>query len=191
MNTPAPPASGLLWLWRHPVALGASGRCIGHTDLPVDPRKAKRLAHRIRRMARQHALPRRVHVSPLCRARAVGRWLARWGWHCQVDARLAECNFGSWEGRTWAEIAWHEVAAWEADLLRHRPGQGECLHGVMLRARSWAESASRDGQAVLAVTHGGVISALGLRVSDASSVDASTWPAACRHGSLTRLSVQR
>ena len=50
-----------LWCWRHPPARGASGRCIGRTDLRVDPRKAKRLAHRIRRNARQHAL---LHVPP-------------------------------------------------------------------------------------------------------------------------------
>ena len=42
-----------LSVWRHPQPVGAAGRCIGHTDLPVDARKAKRLAHRIRQAARQ------------------------------------------------------------------------------------------------------------------------------------------
>ncbi len=191
MTNPRPTdTSAALWLWRHPAAQGARGRCIGRTDLAVDPRKAKRLAHRIRHTARREALPQRVHVSPLRRARAVGRWLSRWGWHCQVDARLAECDFGSWDGRPWAEIAWHEVTAWEADLLHHRPGAGEPLHQVMARARAWALSAASDGQLVLAVTHGGVISALRLQLAHAAAMCASTWPAAPRHGSLTRLTLQ-
>ena len=45
-------ADAAVVVWRHPKPIGAAGRCIGHTDLPVDPRKAKRLAHRIRRYAR-------------------------------------------------------------------------------------------------------------------------------------------
>ena len=33
-----------VWLWRHPRPTGHEGRCIGRTDVPVDPRKARRLA---------------------------------------------------------------------------------------------------------------------------------------------------
>ena len=84
----AEPAASVLLAWRHPKARGAAGRCIGQTDLAVDPRKAKRLAHRIRTLARRERLPRVVTVSALRRARDVGRWLARWGWRVQVDARV-------------------------------------------------------------------------------------------------------
>ena len=42
-----------LWAWRHPRPHGVAGRCIGHTDVAVDPRKAKRLAHRIRQHVRR------------------------------------------------------------------------------------------------------------------------------------------
>ena len=61
-----------LYAWRHPRAIGAEGRCIGRTDLHVDPRRAKRLAHRIRALARRQRLPRIVITSPLQRSRAVG-----------------------------------------------------------------------------------------------------------------------
>ena len=33
-----------LHIWRHPKPVGAAGLCLGRTDLPVDPRKARRLA---------------------------------------------------------------------------------------------------------------------------------------------------
>ena len=74
-----------LYVFRHPKARGAAGRCIGHTDLPVDPRKAKNLAHRIRTLQRRAGLPRAVCTSDLQRAAAVGRWLRRWGWVHRVD----------------------------------------------------------------------------------------------------------
>ncbi|WP_439112103.1 histidine phosphatase family protein, partial [Klebsiella variicola] len=73
------------------------------TDLPVDRRKAKRLAHRIRAHARRHGLARVVVTSPRARAADVGRWLRRWGFRWQMDSGLAEMDFGAWDGRHWSE----------------------------------------------------------------------------------------
>ena len=123
--------------WRHPRARGATGRCIGKTDLPVDPRKAKRLAHRIRAVVRREELPRLVTVSALRRARDVGRWLARWGWRVHVDARLNELDFGAWDGLLCGAIAWSDVQAWQDDLLNHAPGGGESLAALAARVRSF------------------------------------------------------
>ncbi len=186
-----------LWCWRHPRAVGAAARCIGSTDLAVDRRRAKRLAHRIRAAARAQGLPREVSVSPLRRSLAVGRWLRRWGWRLVVDARLREMDFGRWDGRLWEQIAWDEVQAWQADLLRHRPGGGESLLALAQRVQAFV--AAQRG-AVLVVTHGGWINALrqlpveataaagdALDALDAvDSVDAARWPAAPPHGTLTR-----
>jgi len=116
-----------LHIWRHPKPVGAAGRCLGRTDLPVDPRKARRLAHRIRQHARCHGLPREILTSPLRRGRDVGRWLRRWGWTHRIEPGLIELDFGTWDGRPWREIAWAEVAAWEADFAGHAPGGGESL----------------------------------------------------------------
>ena len=91
-------------IWRHPRAQGAEGRCIGRTDLPVDRRKAKRLAHRIRRWARQHGAARVVLTSSLQRATSVGRCLASWGWQHHIDPRLNEMDFGGWDGLRWDSI---------------------------------------------------------------------------------------
>ena len=185
-----------LWCWRHPPARGAAGRCIGRTDLAVDPRKAKRLAHRIRAAARRHDLPRAVWVSPLQRAHAVGRWLQRWGWRLQVDARLCEVDFGNWDGRAWCEVPWAEVEAWQDDLLHHAPGAGESLLQVAARVRSFVGELNAGPH--LLVSHGGWINAM-LHVPDVLHLlqappgllhlPASAWPAPPRHGSLTR--VQR
>jgi alpha-ribazole phosphatase len=129
----SPQAELTLHLWRHPRAAGAAGRCIGITDLPVDPRKAKRLAHRIRQQARRQGWPREVHSSPLQRCAHVGRILRSWGWRHHVHPDWRELDFGAWEGRRWTDIARTEVDAWAADFARHAPGQGESLQAMTQR----------------------------------------------------------
>lgn len=173
-----------LWCWRHPRAQEQAGCFIGRTDLPVDPRKTKRLAHRIRTCVRQHGLPRHVWTSPLQRSREVGRWLRRWGFQVTADARLAEMDFGAWDGRPWADIPWSEVQAWEADLLHHRPGGGESLAQLAARVQSWLQAG--DGQPRLAVTHGGWINAWLHLKPGSPAPDAARWPAAPPHGTLIR-----
>jgi alpha-ribazole phosphatase len=173
-----------LLAWRHPKARGAAGRCIGQTDLPVDPRKARRLAHRIRAVARREGLPREVTVSALRRARDVGRWLARWGWQVRVDARLNELDFGAWDGRPWSEIAWADVQAWQDDLLHHAPGGGESLATLAARVHSFL---AEPAPAVrLVVTHGGWLSAWLHVPAGAWALAAVDWPPAPPHRGLAR-----
>ena len=178
-------ASALLWCWRHPKAQAAAGRCTGRTDLALDPRKAKSLAHRIRRTARQHGLPRVVWVSTLRRAADVAVWLRHWGWQVHSDARLCEMDFGSWEGRPWTDIAWAEVQAWQADLLHHAPGGGESLAQLAQRVQAFVGEAQAAGTPRLLVTHGGWLNVWLHVPADCSAIDAATWPAAPRHGSLS------
>ncbi len=143
-------------IWRHPKPIGAQGRCIGsRTDLPTDPRKAKRLAHRIRQLARRQALPRSVVTSPLRRAAAVGRWLRRWGFAWVVDAALAEIDFGQWDGLHWADIPRNRFDAWMNDFSGFDFEGGEPLGQLLARASAWAPPPG----CALAVGHAGWIQA--------------------------------
>ena len=186
--TSAPAPHVELWIWRHPRARGASGRCIGRTDLAVDPRKARRLAGRIRAAARRHGLPREIWTSPLRRAADVGRILRRWGWIHRVDARLAELDFGRWDGRPWSAIAAAEVAAWEADFVHHAPGGGESQAALRARiARFAAERAAGAAPAravVLLVSHAGWINAA---TASHACADAARWPAPVATMALCRV----
>jgi alpha-ribazole phosphatase len=169
-------ATAVIHAWRHPKPIGAEGRCIGaRTDLPVDPRKAKRLAHRIRDQVRREGLPREVTTSPLRRCRDVARWLQRFGFRCTVDARLIEADFGTWDGRRWNDIACEEIDAWAADLDAYRPGgDGESVRE--LRAR--VVDVLRGSPPALLITHGGWISTASWieRAGPAVAADASRWP---------------
>jgi len=170
-----------LVLWRHPRAEGASGRCIGRTDLRVDPRRAKRLAHRVRSAARREGWPAVIHTSDLQRSAAVGRWLRCWGWTHRIDPRLSELDFGRWDGRAWQDIPHEEVAAWEADFARHAPGGAESLEGLLARVRSFIADCA-VAPTVLAITHGGVMQALAWQATQ-------PWQAAPPHGTRVEVNV--
>ncbi len=137
-------------VWRHPKPIGHRGRCIGcRSDLAVDARKAKRLAHRIRARARREGLAPHLACSPARRCRAVGAWLRRWGWQVSVDTSLAEVDFGDWDGRSWMAIGREAVEAWCADFLQHRPPGGESLADLLQRVQAARPAAA------LCLGHGG------------------------------------
>ena len=74
---------------------------------------------------------------------------------------LAECDFGSWGGRTLAEVSKSEPVAAEAWMTDPdaTPHGGESLSGLLARVGGWmTDEVTRDGR-VIAVTHGGVIKA--------------------------------
>lgn len=169
-----------LIVWRHPRPVGSQGRCIGQVDLPVDRRKAKRLAHRIRRHVRRSAWPRVVVTSPLSRSAAVGRWLARWGFEHRVDARLRELDFGCWEGRCWADIDAGEISAWTDDFADHAPGGGESVRQLMARCQSFL--ADRVDKPLCVVGHAGWINAARwVAAGDTQPRSAAEWPVAVRY----------
>lgn len=178
----------VLWWWRHPRCEAAAGLCLGRFDVPVDPRRAKRLAHRVRNTARRESLPREVWTSPLARSLAVGRWLRRWGWRHRVDDRLLELDFGRWEGRRWTDIPREEVAAWEAAFADHAPGAGESLRDLQSRVQSFIDD-HRHAPHLLVIGHAGWMQALQQALSNQPPT-ATHWPRPPKHGELQHLALQ-
>ncbi len=164
-----------LMVWRHPRPDGATGRCIGAgTDLPVQPRRAKRLARRIQQVARRRRLPHHVVTSPLQRCADVGRWLKRWGWQHTQDPTLLELDFGAWDGRAWDDISRADIDAWVVDFAAYAPGGGEALTALMARVASFQTDAP------FVVSHGGWMLACRWAEEHGLAVvpTASIWPAA-------------
>lgn len=172
----------MIHVWRHPRPIAAAGRCIGRTDLPVDPRKSKRLAHQIRRFARRHQLPRVVHTSPLQRGADVGRWLARWGWVHHTDAALAEIDFGCWEGQSWAAIGEPAVSAWCDDLANYRCHGGEAVAMLFERCSAWLCGIAHTPVSCVVGHAGWINAACLLRHGSGLPSSANDWPAAPRYG---------
>ncbi|NUZ07374.1 histidine phosphatase family protein [Piscinibacter koreensis] len=174
--------ASLLLAWRHPRAEGAEGRCIGRTDLPVDRRRAKRLAHRIRAAARRRGLPRIVVTSPLQRSVVVGRILARWGWVHRLDVALGELDFGRWDGLRWNDVPRAEFDAWCAAFGSHAPGGGESVDALLLRVRAFD-----PGSARILVTHGGWLSAAAWLQHGSGAPLSDRWPPAPKHATCNEV----
>jgi alpha-ribazole phosphatase len=164
-------------VWRHPQPRHVAGRCIGHTDVPVDPRRAKRLAHRIRQYARQHHCPPVIWTSALARSQQVGCWLKRWGWTHHIDPLLIEMNFGTWDGQRWDDIGPTAMDVWCAAFAHHRPGGAESLCELIERCQTVL---SGPGSAhKLVVGHAGWINAARWSVQHPNQLpQAGQWPLA-------------
>lgn len=174
-------------VWRHPRPHDVQGRCIGRTDVQVDRRKAKRLAHRIRQWARRHGAARVVLTSNLQRAASVGRVLAGWGWRHHIDIRLIEVNFGHWDGLPWDRVGAAAVDAWCDDFTTHQPGGGESVAELLARCAAFLAEPQASAPCCI-VSHAGWISAARwLQRGDTKEPSATEWPAAVRCAGLVLL----
>ncbi len=102
-----------------------------------------------------------VIASPLARAAETARLLA--GGEAALQPRLAEMDWGDWEGRRLDDLRrelGEEMARNEARGLDFRPAGGESPREVQDRLRPWLAEIARAGRPALAVTHKGVIRAV-------------------------------
>lgn len=101
-----------------------------------------------------------VYCSPKLRARQTAECMGMTGLY--IDERLAEQNWGEWEGLTRAEMVardGEDAFIRAGSGLAFRPPGGESTGEVHVRVKSFfAEVAERDKD-VLAVTHAGVLRA--------------------------------
>ncbi|MFQ5994479.1 MAG: histidine phosphatase family protein [Acidiferrobacterales bacterium] len=99
-------------------------------------------------------------ASPLARALETATLLG--AVPAQPDRRLAEKNWGEWEGLTWEELRdkYGDDAIGDATSgLDFRPPGGESSRSVQERFSQWLAEVARRGRPVAAVTHRGVIRA--------------------------------
>ena len=151
-------ARGLILAARHPRPRIAARICYGRTDVPLAEPAATGAAAL---MAAAGEPIERIVSSPLSRALLVAQAIAaRTGAALHTDDRLAEMDFGSWEGQAWAGLPRAEIDAWAAAPLLHRPGGGESVDAMLRRVRrAWTGIAS-SADTTLLVTHAGPIRCL-------------------------------
>ena len=96
-----------------------------------------------------------------------------------ADARIAEMDFGDWEGQAWPAIGAAALDAWTADFPDFRVGgTGESVRDFMGRVaaarRDWARAGAAD---VVWVSHAGVARAMALLEAKVTCPEvASDWP---------------
>lgn len=171
----------MIWLVRHAQPLIAPGVCYGALDVAADADATQQAA---RALAQRLPSGARVQVSPLRRCQQLAQALqdVRPDVHFDTEARLAEMNFGAWEGQRWDALPPEAFDAWTKDFWRHRVGGGDCVADFMGRvAEVWdaATIASLVDVPQVWLTHAGVIRAARLIASGRREVQAAAdWPAA-------------
>jgi broad specificity phosphatase PhoE len=154
-----------IWLARHGQSVSnAVRRFQGVQDVALSDlgrRQAECLARAVHGRAIAH-----VYASPLERARETAVAAARaLGAPLTVVDDLRELSLGEWEGRTVEEVRalpGDPYAQWVRDPLEKAPPGGESLADVQSRAVRVLEMIGQwhpNGDDVLVVSHGGVISA--------------------------------
>ena len=167
-----------LYLVRHAQPMIAPGVCYGALDVPADLAATHQAAQALARTLPQAA---RVMTSPLQRCELLAHVLQglRPDLAYKNDERLAEMNFGSFEGRRWDSIPQDAYSAWTARFWLHRFGGVESVADVMARVASAWDEAVACGKPQVWVTHAGVIRAASLLAQGVRRVDqARDWPQA-------------
>lgn len=143
---------------RHPPVSVPPGMCYGRLDvLPAAGWEdfAARLGEALHRTG-----VTRLYASPLARCRLPAEYLAETA-RISVcfDIRLAELDFGAWEGRRWSDIPRGELDRWAVDLLDFAPSDGETGRALCERVTAFHAGLPSDG-ACAVLSHGGPLRVL-------------------------------
>lgn len=169
----------ILHLIRHPKPHIANGICYGQLDLSAENSAA--VAEKLR-LELPGGLP--LWSSPLLRCRELAECLHP---KPQFDERLAEMNFGDWEGQAWDDIPRAQLDAWAADVAGYAPPGGESP--LSLQRRALAFVADLKVPEAVIVTHAGVIRTLLAHWQD---LPPERWTELVfAYGSCTRVEVPR
>ncbi len=188
-----------LWLVRHPRPVVAPGVCYGRLDVPADPdhtdSSAQALAQALWAAHHHSPKPLRLCTSPALRAQQLATQAQALlpatlaALPLQSDPRLAEMDFGTWEGQRWNDLPRTALDAWTDDFHHHRPGGGENVATVLQRVGAALRDATPQAdtappQRVVWITHAGVIRSVNVLLSHHQRpLQAADWPQTpCDHG---------
>lgn len=165
-----------LWLVRHARPLIDAGICYGATDVPADAEHTQATAAQLAPLLPAGLM---LWTSPLQRCSALAdRLLAlRPDLRLRLDARLAELDFGCWEGVRWEAIPRAAYDDWTANFGTARFGGRESVNELLQRVAAARAEAQALGQDAVWVTHAGVLRALALLDQGLTTLDqAPQWP---------------
>lgn len=165
-----------LWLVRHAQPLVAPGVCYGASDVAADAEATQACAAQL-----AHVLPQgiRLITSPLQRCERLAKEIQglRPDLMLKRDARLAEMDFGCWEGRRWDAIPRAAFDAWMADFGAHPFGGRESVDALLQRVAAARAEALQLGQDAAWITHAGVMRAMDLLAQGIERLArAEQWP---------------
>ncbi len=149
-----------LILLRHTRTIAGSGICYGNTDVELAETAAEEIAVAVSQLQNIDQL----YSSPLQRCTRLAEAIARaFNLPVQIDERLAEMDFGTWQGLSWDDVPRHELDLWADDFFTAKPHGGENVEELRCRVLNFLTDLSKqvDPEArVVIVSHAGVIRSL-------------------------------
>jgi broad specificity phosphatase PhoE len=151
----------MIYLVRHgQTEMNRAGRFQGRLDSPLTPlgeAQARRVGARLKAVAAELGGDWVIEASPLGRTRRTAELIGEsLGLPVRrYDQRLAEVDFGSWEGLTRDEIVALRPDLFETKAFFLLNPEGESYESVSARVRSWMEEADAATEHRIAVTHAG------------------------------------
>lgn len=170
-----------LVLIRHPAVAVDAGVCYGRSDVPLQRDASESAGEVLERMASLD-IPQCVdgwHASALRRCASIASALGD-GQAPHIDGRLAEMDFGAWEGRAWNSIDRALIDAWAADLEHAREHGGESLAQFAARVLAWFHDIcdQRHSSDVHVIAHAGVMRVIAAHVLKLDRANVLQWPLA-------------
>ena len=166
-----------LGLVRHAETTATAGSCYGRTDVGVPAEATRAIAERI---APSLAAGIELVSSPLQRCALLAQAIAalRPELPLRVDPRIAEMDFGAWEGCDWRSIQRAEFDAWTGAFANTRAGgHGESTREFMGRVGEAFDEWRAGGRDAMWITHAGVIRAVWLLRDGVRCAErADQWP---------------
>jgi alpha-ribazole phosphatase len=165
-----------LWLVRHARPLVETGLCYGALDVAADAEETLSAAQQLAQV-----LPRSVDVlvSPRQRCTRLAEALSavRPDLSARTEPRLAEMDFGGWEGRAWNSLERTELEAWAGDFA-HYPagGTGESSAQFIARVGQLFDESRAAGRDQAWIAHGGVFKVVLLCQDGLRAPALADWP---------------
>lgn len=122
-----------MWLVRHAAVQIEAGICYGRLDVPADAEATAQTARALADALPEHVAHLTVSPRRRCVQLADALCALRPQLRPRIDPRLAEMDFGSWEGQRWDAIGAAALDAWSADFGTCRPGGGERVNDFLAR----------------------------------------------------------
>jgi alpha-ribazole phosphatase len=167
-----------LLLVRHAKPIAADDLCYGRTDFPAPPEATRAVAESVAPLLPADA---ELRYSPLSRCVDLARLLAELRPDLPAvagDPRIAEMDFGEWEGWSWRDIDRAAIDAWTGNFADTRAGQtGESTRQFLRRVAAAFDAWRDGGRDAVWITHAGVIRAAWLLRDGIRAVErADQWP---------------
>lgn len=182
--------------------------CYGKSDVGLNASAQAGAEAIAASLDRLNVTPQAIHASPLTRCASVARALAVRLGHdedsVQIDARLAELDFGDWEMRRWDDLPSAQIDAWARDVEHGRPHGGESVAMLAQRTASWlaevveraalldhagtardAARSHRKAGDLVVITHAGTARVMAAQALSLPTLTCIDWP--LQMGHLCRL----